>query len=169
MTNEELVEKLRPVYKNITMEKIEAILNLFFNNTKRHPVVQELREHRKRTGILMGTRQVVSAINELETMGYKLAPLKYIAMTKKQYIDEVMQTSTSSEKVVKKVYENLVSKNRRAHHMLANSLSTDAQECSVATVKNIALLFIELGVKAKPVKVQSKAGPKGGFKFQQYH
>ena len=48
--------------------------------------------------------------------------------------------------------------------MLAKSLSTDTYECNVQTVKNIAALFVELGVKARPVKIQNKSGPKNSFK-----
>ena len=165
MSNEQLLEKLRPLYTTISMEKLEAIMNLFFNNSKRYPIAQELKEHRERTGVIMGRRQVERVIKALEKMGHKLAPIKHKKMTKQEYISEVMQTSTSSEKIVKKVYENLVSTKRKAHHLLAKSLSTDTYECNVATVKNIAMLFIELGIKAKPVKVQTKSGPKSSFKI----
>jgi len=164
MNNNELLEKLKPTYKSLTIKKLEQILDMFFNTKYRLPVRKQIQEFREKTGVIMGHRQVYSTLKALEGMGYKLAPVKYNKLNKQQYIEDVMKTSTSSEKVITKVYENIISINRRSHGLMAKALSTPTSECHVSTVKNITQMFIEIGVTTKPVKIQTKSGPKSSFK-----
>ena len=164
MNNSQLLEKLKPIYTTLTVAKLESILDMFFNAKYRLPISQQLTEFREKTGVIMGRRQVDRTLKALEKLGYELAPIKYEKKGKQQLIEEVMKTSTSSEKIIRKVYENIVSINRRSHGLMAKALSTPTSECHVSTVKNITQMFIEIGVVTKPVKIQTKSGPKSSFK-----
>ena len=163
MNKANLVEKLKETYKTINVKKLDAIFEMFFNCKTRLPVSQSLAEHRERTGMIIGRRQIERTVKALENLGYELAPLKVVKMTKADYIEKVMSVSTSSRKVVEAVYSNLLSNNRMAHSILAKELSTDEREVNASTVKNIAALFQEFGLKPKKVKVHHKKGPKRSF------
>lgn len=171
LTKQEVVEKLKTVNKEFTEEKLDCLLDTFFNvenrpaiNSKTFTVMRET------TGLKFNGKYVPREIDALVMLGFELAPTKNEKTTKRYMVEQVLSKVRASKQVILKVYDNLIHPYRITADALHRKLpSMIGEGAHPQTIKKIESLFSDMGAKVKPIYVRTGASGGGtkGMKFNQ--
>ena len=162
MDNLELSRELRKCYTSVTVKKVKAIKHFYVSDT--HPgnnreVAKKIKE---KFGVTIGPNQLLTCVNRMRELGYKIAKQPQAKSVKERVIMDVMIRVNASYEVIKKTYDNLISNERMTANSLAESLSTKQKSVSHDTIKRIQIFIVDAGIKPKPICTNKKSK---GFKL----
>lgn len=167
-TTVEVVEKLKIVNSEFTEEKLNLILDTFFNVDTRPPLNSAtFKWMREQSGLNFNGKYMAKEVDALVVLGFELAPTASEKTSKSWMIAQVQKQVNASEKVIVAVYKNLIGNRRATADALSRKLPDIIGEgAHRQTIKKIEGLFENMGALVKPY--YQSTGGKGGTKGKKF-